>query len=366
MHADKLVKFLNKIFHKKQKKDAAPFNIPKKVLLILPDFIGDVLLITPVIRNLRYNLGDSVVIDIIGNSNSKNLLETLPYHNNIYIEQKKIGFKKSFLKKHNYDSIYLFNFRFFWAWAVYQTKTPQRIGFSLEKLGLENIFLWQNFLTHIIKSSTVYDKKHQIDIYLKLLKELNFKINDNYPEVILAQNDINKAKILLNQITAPRCMIHITAGSPGKQWNYENWFSVIKYLNKKYSFSILATGSEADKKVYDRLSAQTGIHITNFCGQTSIRETIALYKHINLAITLDTSAAHFAAAAGTKNIIVIYGPTNEFQWKPYTQSSYVQQICLNLECRPCITRMCRNRKCINSITPEMIIDAVGNIKPAII
>jgi len=363
MHADKLVKLVNKTadtFNFQAKKSRISFSKPQKALIILPEFIGDIILLTPAIRNLHYNLGKTVKLDLVGNINAKNLLETLPYFDNFYLDGNEIDSKRIFLKKNKYDTIFLFNFRFFWALAGYQAKVQQRISFSLEKLGLENIFLWWKFMTHLIKSATVYDKKHQINIYLDLLKTLQLDVNNDYPEIILTKNDINKANTLIKDIPGQKVLIHATAGSSGKQWDFDNWAVIIKYLKEKHNFSIISTGSSSEKNIYDYLSKKSGVEIHNLCGKTTIRETIALFRHINLAITLDTAAAHFAAAANIKNIIIIYGPTNEFQWKPYAPNSYVKQICLDINCRPCLTRLCRHRKCLTDITPDLIIDAVEN------
>jgi|GEM_PF-2142932 len=363
MYADKLIKMANKAFDYVNFQPVSfknSFVYPGKALIILPEFIGDILLLTPVLRNLNYNFGNSVKLDVIGNANAQNLLEGLPYFNNFFLDRKEHKYKFSFLKKSEYDTMFLFNFRFFWALAGYQTKIRQRIGFSLEKLGLENIFLWHKFMTHLIKSATIYDNKHQVNIYLDMLKTLNLYVKNDYPEIKLTIADIQKANTLLKNIPEPRVVIHVTAGSPGKQWNIDNWAVIIKYL-KANNFNLISTGNQSEKQVYDYLSQKTGIKIHNFCGKTTIRETIALYKQVSLCITLDTAAAHFAAAANTKNIIVVYGPTNESQWKPYAPDSFIQQIYLDLDCRPCLTRLCTHRKCLNNITPDMVINTIDNI-----
>lgn len=364
MQADKLIKLVNKTVDTvnfQPTDHTISFKKPQKALIILPEFIGDVLLLTPAIRNLKYNFGNSVKLDLVGNKNAKNMVETLPYFDNFYIDKKEIGHKIPFLKKKNYDTIFLFNFRFFWALAGYQTKIDQRIGFSLEKLGLENIYLWKKFITHLIKSATVYDEKHQIDIYLDMLKTLKLDVYNDHPEIILTENDIKKAKLLVKNIRKPAVLIHATAGSPGKQWDLDNWVKIIKYLKERYDCSIISTGRSSEKYVYDGLSKKSGVNIHNLCGKTTIRETVALYRHLDLAITLDTSTAHFAAVANTRNIITIYGPTNELQWKPYAPYSFVQQIYSDIDCRPCMTRLCRHRKCLSGITTDVVINAIDRV-----
>ncbi|MFH0702833.1 MAG: glycosyltransferase family 9 protein [bacterium] len=335
------------------------FKIPEKALIVLPDFIGDTVLLIPVLRNLRYNFNENTSIDLIGNKNVINLLETLPFFDNFYLN--KVTNKLSFLKKQKYDTIFLFNFQLSWTIFSCQAKVSQRISFNLERIGFKSLPLWRNLITHFINSTPINDKKPQKEVYLNVLKDLNLKIFDEYIDVKLTNKDLDKAKELLENIPKPRISIHVTAGSPGKQWDIKNWIIILKYLKNKYNGGFISMGAESEKNIYDYLADQSGIKLNNLCGKTTIRETLALYQDLDLMITIDTASAHLAALANTKNIIIIYGPTNESQWNPYTLSSNIKQVYLNLPCRPCLTRFCRHKNCLRLLKPSEIINITDKI-----
>ena len=83
---------------------------------------------------------------------------------------------------------------------------------------------------------------------------------------------------------------------------------------------------------------------------------------MDLIITIDTAVSHLAGVANSRNIIIIYGPTNQYQWRPYAPNSNIQQIYLDLPCRPCITRFCTHKNCLKQLSAKKIINAIDKIK----
>ena len=365
MYGDKILELINKTVDRLDLEidENPPFKIPERTLVILPKFIGDIILLTPLIRNLRYNFGNKAAIDLVCADSTKNILETLPYVDNIFSTDIDIKNKIDFLREKNYDAVFLFNFPVLWAWACVEAKIPQRVGFSLERIGCSNFPLWQNLLTHVVKSTPIKDKSPQWKVYLDILKTLGLNNYDNHTEIVLTKDDKKKAKGILKQINSkkPKILIQVIAGSHGKQLELSKWITILKHIKKNIDCTVIATGTEQEKEIYEYLSANSDIKICNLCGKTTIREAIALYKYLDLVITLDTSISHLAGVAGVKNIIIIYGPTNEAQWQPYAPNSNIYQIYLNLPCRPCITRVCSHKKCLVKLRPEKIINAIDKI-----
>lgn len=363
MQADKIVKLMLRSLGglRPRKISNPPFDIPLNALVVFPRFIGDAILLIPLLRNLRYNFGEDVNIDIVCNKDVFNLVETLPFINNAYVNEIDAKNKISFLKKNDYDTVFLFNLPVSWACASYVIGINQRISFNLTRIGSSNNILWDKLITHFIKSTSVKNKKHQLNVYLDTLKMLSLNTFDNHLEVNFTEKDIFKAEYLMENIQNLKILIHTKAGSPGKEWAFDKWVSVIKYLDEKYKCSFISTGIESEKDYYDRLAEKAGVSFYNYCGQTTLRETIALYKHLDLVITLDTAPAHLAALAKTKNIIVIYGPTNQDQWAPKTNSDSVHQVFVDLPCRPCVTRLCKHKDCLTKINPELVKKVIDKL-----
>jgi len=364
MHADKIIKLINNTvdaFKYQPREQDKPFQIPQKALIILPEYIGDVILLSTVIKNLRLNFNKDTVIDVVCNKKLNNLIETLPYIDKIHIKKDIKPNKTEFLKQNSYDCIFLFNYPFLWAVAAYKAGVNQRVSFTLDRIGLNYPPVWQDIITHFIPSTSIKEKYPQWKVYLNVIEELGLKVFSQEPEIIFTEKDNKKAHKIAKKLTGMKIIIHATSGSYGKNWDYKNWVIILKYLKDKYSPSIVASGTAQEGSLYDYLSEESGVKIYNLCGKTTIRETIALYKHIDMVITLDSAPAHFAAYAGVKGIVIIYGPTNEAQWTPYAPNSNIKQVYLDIDCRPCLTRLCHHRKCLTKLPPETVQRAIDRI-----
>src|SRR5271156_5091081 len=76
------------------------------------------------------------------------------------------------------------------------------------------------------------------------------------------------------------------------------------------------TGSVEDHQLYEELQQLSGVHGCNLAGKLSIRQSMALYELMDLAICTDSGPAHLAAAAGIPTLS-IFGPTDPTRWRPY-------------------------------------------------
>lgn len=368
MYADKLLSLINK-FAENLEFDRhfnnSKFRIPEKCVIVFPDYIGDVLLLTPLIRNLRLSIGYRSKIDGVCNGVTYNLLETNPYLNNLFIRDEKSFDRKSFFLSQNYDTAFLFNFSLKWSLDAFKTNISQRVSFDLQRLGFRNLTIFQNLITHFVNYTPINDTLAQRLVYLNALKDLELPIRDDHPEITLTQEDLDSAKRIyeknLNN-NKLNILIQASAGSIGKSLKADKWVQVVKFLSQKYDCNIIATGTTSDSSIYNEISQDSGVKIIDLCGQTSIRETVSLCRNMDLAITLDTAMAHIAGLAGIQNIIVIYGPTNHEQWKPYAPYSNIKQVYIDLPCRPCITRICSHKNCLNLLSAEMIINAIEQLE----
>jgi ADP-heptose:LPS heptosyltransferase len=363
MQQDIIVKILDeflKLFNFKQIKQNPPFNKPQKTLIILPDYLGDCVLLTPFIRNLRMNQSSNTFIDVVCHKPISNLLKTLPYIRNFYPKKLMDKIKYKFLKKNEYDTIFVFNYSVKWGRAAKKNNIKQIISPDTIRLGLTKPPLLGHFATHTVTSTNIKDKTSQLRVNLNYLEELGVEVYDYHPEVVLTDSDNKKALNLLVNTERPKAYIHITAGSKGKEWDLKNWVEIIKYLRSQ-KFDIYTSGTLKESKAYEVLQSEVGAPINNLCGKTTARETIALLKLVDIVITTDSAPAHFAAAARTPKIAIIYGPTNQNQWRPFAPFSDVEQIYLNLPCRPCLMRKCTDKKCLNELHYNYVINRISDL-----
>jgi ADP-heptose:LPS heptosyltransferase len=337
------------------------FQLPQKTLIVPSPFIGDTILLTPLLQNLRQNLLLESSIHVLATPATAPLLETLPSVDQVLLEGSfLLQDKKAFLEAEGYDTLFLCRYALTWARAGLEAKVSQRIGFDFERLGLHRLKRWGQCLTHSVPSTSIYDARPQVEIYLDMLRGVGLSAEDGPPQCVLTDKDRQHATQLLKQCRQPiKILIHARAGSPGKQWPWANWVSAIQQLHQKYEIDFIVVGTDKDRSFYQILATEAGVPILNLCSQTHIRESIALMQSMDLVLTLDTSVAHMAAVAGTPRLIVLYGPTNQAQWAPRVQpGTFLKQLYRELPCRPCMARTCMTKSCIGELTIKQVLTAV--------
>ncbi len=93
---------------------------------------------------------------------------------------------------------------------------------------------------------------------------------------------------------------------------------------------------------------------------TSLPEYIALLRHADLAVTMDSSAMHLCAALGTP-FVTLWGPTDETKLRPLVGEGMTLRS--PLACAPCHRSTCANpyfRECMDRITVSDVEGAVAS------
>ncbi len=108
----------------------------------------------------------------------------------------------------------------------------------------------------------------------------------------------------------------ISPCSSQRSRNYRNWSSerfaeVARYAQTRYGCRVLLTGGTTDvERGYgERIAAAVGADIRNLVGQTTLKQSFALFEAADLVIAPDSGPAHMATAAGTP-VIGLYATSN--------------------------------------------------------
>jgi heptosyltransferase-2 len=354
--------------------DLPRFIKPRSILVVPSKFIGDNVLLIPFLRNLRHNVGPSTRIDLVTTPVLYSLYETLPSLDHVYLEKRhKPANPRLFLEAQGYDTIFFARYSLYWGTAARQARLSQRVGFDLERLGIHGLKHWGRCLTHPIPSTSLFDRQPQVELYLDMLRMLGFNVSNSHLECpFLPEADHVRAKDLLRSVLegrpkgTPGILIQAASGSPGKQWPAENWHQLLRLLHEWLDPVFIVTGSHREQSTYEEWEQE--FPLLNLCGQTSLRETLAVMQQVDLVITLDTSTAHLAALAEVPRLVVLYGPTNQAQWRPQVlPETAFRQVFLDLPCRPCPARTCEHRNCLRQLGVANVMAAIQDCyreKPA--
>lgn len=352
----------------------------KRILIINPFGIGDVLFTTPSIKSLKENFPESY-IGYLCNKRTEPILRTNPDLNEIFVFEKDdyrqlwreskikcISRFISFLKRikvKNFDLSFDLSLGRHYNFFLWLIGIPQRVGFNYKNRG--------RFLTKKIDIDG-YQDKHVVEYYLDLLRFLGLEPKDNRLELFLSQDDTIWAEQFLKDqgISNTDLLIGIIPGggaswgkdAPIKHWSGEKFAKVADKFIERYSTKIIILGDSTESQICEFVSNSMHHHPVAVSCNTTLRQFASLIGRCKLVITNDGGPLHIATALGTKTIS-IFGPVDDKVYGPYPPS--VNHIVLkkDLPCRPCYRRFkmpkCDRRDCLESITPEEVLGATEKL-----
>jgi len=307
----------------------------KRILVIQTAFIGDVILMLPLVKVLKENY-QYCKIDFLCIPQTSNLLENNPNINDVIVYDKNgtdKGTKNLFkiiktVRKGNYDIILTPHRSFRSAIISFFSNCKTTISFDKSSMS----FLYTNRVEY-------EERSHEIIRNLKLLKPLGI----NETEII--KPDLypgEKDKYVVDDFTKKYGISEeekFISIAPGSVWNTKR-FPEEKFVKLLDCFTgdkikIILIGSESDHKLCESiLSSSDNKNICNLAGELSLLQSAELIKRVKLLITNDSAPLHIANSVGT-NVIAIFGATTPaFGFYPYGKSDVVYEI-NGLDCRPC-------------------------------
>ena len=188
----------------------------------------------------------------------------------------------------------------------------------------------------------------------------HFELNDNLRDVAmewLHARALEKHELWIG--LAPFAM-HAT-----KIWPLENYTNLIEaILAKKKAKFFLFGGGDKEIKYFESLERKFPQVCILAAGQLKVRQEIALMKHLDCMICVDSANMHLAALAGVP-VVSIWGGTHpQVGFAPFAENATVIQITRDeLPCRPCSVygrQSCYvgGFPCLTRITPEVIAETV--------
>jgi lipopolysaccharide heptosyltransferase II len=335
--------------------------------------LGDLLMLTPAIREYKKIFPLEKLILIVGKSNQH------VFKDNPYIEQV-IGIDDAaiysgrllrllsevrrligILKKIKPYKIYILQRDWRWNVVALLAGIRKRHGFYRHVHSL--------FLTTVVATT---DKEHEIDKYFKLFDlPCSTQTDRCQLDIFAGQEDVKKGIALANKFPSN----NLIAVSPGgalntkgewklKRWPLDYYKSLISQLVKD-GYTIVLIGGSQDKRFTKQICDQIGREqIVDLAGKYSIQETYSILKRCLLMVTHDSGPMHIAAAAGIP-VISMFGPTSPYETRPLTKGSYFFWKGDKISCAPCYRfgKMpdCKTGECLKTITPDKVYAKISRL-----
>jgi heptosyltransferase-2 len=325
----------------------------QKVLIRLPNWIGDAILSIPALTAVR-SLFKNSEITFIGKGPILELLQEnrLSDHSIVLNGSHRGIFQKwslvRKLRKEKFDLAILFQNAFEAALLSFLSFIPNRYGYNTDGRGF--------LLTHRIPKPSKKEKIHQLEYYLHLVASLEgIDLKQSKPAIQVTQDKKREARKRLERegIAPGEMIIGLNPGAAygnAKRWPPERFAQLGDRLSRAHKVKIMIFGGASEKNLMDHIESLMVEKPLNVAGKTTVRELIALISECALFITNDSGPMHIASALNVP-VISIFGPTDSEATSPAGNHSIIVR--KGVECSPCLLRECPiDHRCMTGVSVE--------------
>ncbi len=310
---------------------------PQKVLVIRFSSIGDIVLTTPVVRNLKTQLPDSE-IHYCTKKSFHTLLKANPYIDKIHLLEDDLGALVKSLQQEKFDYVVDLHNNIRTRIIKTRLKSPSA---AFNKLNLEK---WLMVNLKINKLPNV----HIVDRYMEAVAPLGIKMDSLGLDYFIPEDEVVDISSLPEPFHKEYVAFAIGAQHATKRLPLGKMIELCDKINKP----VILLGGKGDfetgekvRQFFERnirseqyeeglLKLNKKTLILNACGKYSINESASLVKQAKYVFSHDTGLMHIAAAF-KKQVFSIWGNTIPlFGMYPYrTRFTVFENNRVN--CRPC-------------------------------
>ena len=158
------------------------------------------------------------------------------------------------------------------------------------------------------------------------------------------------------EIKPLRIGINPGADRPEKRWSPENHAAVADRLSEVPGAKIFVFGGPGEEHLAHRIEKAMNHPVTNLAGKLSLNELAYVISRLDLFVTNDSGPMHIATAVKTP-VVALFGPEDPVYTRPYTSPDLYRIVHKDMSCRPCTNKSCDRPVCMESLTPQEVLQA---------
>lgn len=371
----------------------APIVKTPRILLVRPDHLGDMLLVTPVLDALKARMPDAHITMMVGPWSSEivarhpaiDRIITCPFPGFQRAPQKALApyillFKVARqLARQHYDLAINLRPDFWWGPALlYLARVPRRVGYALApgKPFLSHALPFPS-PEHATRSNlrlasaglALLDAQPLAEPFTPAAYPLRFEPKPE--ERLWIAQRLHKEGI---DAETPVVVIHPGSGAAVKLWRAEAWSDIANTLPRTLTTAaparIILTGSKGEQPLLTEIARgmETPPLIVS---DATVGQLAALLGRAMLVLGVDSGPLHLAVAQGTPTV-AIFGPTDVRIFGPWGEARQHLVVASQLRCPGCPCIPCSRldfspaelaaHPCVRNVPEQSVlaaIDALG-------
>jgi heptosyltransferase-2 len=320
-----------------------------RVVVRLPNWLGDTIMTVPLLRALRASIGAGAPLAVAGPwapvLAGQGLCGPCITYPRSWTGRVRMADTVARLQP---DIALVLPHSFEAALSAWYWGARRRIGYDGDGRG------W--LLTDRVPRRV--EPVHQIDEYLELLAPFGAPALERIPRLMPPEDatlDVEAGALLatIPRSGAPVVGVHLGAAfGPSRVLPPDRVAALCRELRRRGATPVLL-GSPVDAAFETRVRSHDPGQTASLVGRDSIALLPVLLARLDAVVSGDTGVAHLAAALGTPTVVV-FGPTDPDRSGPRGAVSYIRHA---VPCAPCLYRVCPiDHPCVRGIPVSEIAD----------
>jgi heptosyltransferase-2 len=320
-----------------------------RLLIRAPNWIGDVVLSLPALRDLRRNFPDGRLA-VMARPWVARLYEAVPEVDAV-VESRGLRADGSALRG-RFDVGVLFTNSFGTALGLAMARIPERWGYATEARGL--------LLTRSARVPATIRRRSQVYYYRAMLAGVGLQVSAS-PDATLRCPEGWSARAA--ERLGPGRFIGVNPGAAfgsAKRWIPARYAAAAARVAAERGAQVVILGGAAERPLGDAIVSAMDAPARNLCGETDLPELVGVLARLELLLTNDSGPMHLASALGTP-LVAVFGPTDWRETAPAGHGPH-RLVREGVDCSPCMLRECPiDHRCMTRIPVERVVDAARSV-----
>ena len=271
----------------------------RRILVIRPDKIGDVVLSLPVFEVIRRALPDSFIAALV-NPYTSPVLDQNPWTDEVITDDPSAADagmlgtlrQTSVLRRKRFDTALMLLPTMRLAWMLFLAGIPNRIGVGHR---IYQSLTW----TKAVSRDKHRSMRHESEYCLDLVRAMDITVDPCKPRVFLTDDEKAAAAALLGSKglrSRPIVGLHPGNGNNAPNWSAKHYGELARLLFERYQVPLIVTGSAKEQPLVEEIIAVSRIPIISLVGTLSLRELMGVIGEMDMLISSSTGPMHIAAA----------------------------------------------------------------------
>ena len=330
------------------------------IVIRLPNWVGDIVMVTPSLRNLKNTYPEKQFI-ATGRANCFDVLRSNEIFDDFIIKPAKNAGIAAYLnyiqELHRYNNVasLLYTNSFSTAWDFFLARFPIRMGYKNE--------MREFVLTH----SLVKHKEPMDQYYSRLTRAFGAEITATDLEINFDEQSIQIFNIVEKkyQIKQDDIMIGLNPGAgfgETRKWIKHHFVDLAEMLDQTFpSVRFFVFGGPGDEERADFISREIGDKAINLSRESlGLHNIKPFFDRMQLFVTGDSGLRWYSLSM-SKPTVVLFGSSDPNLTHCFLDNFY--PVRNEVHCSPCKNRICpTDFACMIGLKPKKVLDLIKKLK----